>query len=220
MNFYNKYLKYKNKYINLKTQIGGCEEIIKNINLDKFFEGYNYVEKIATAERGGSVHIIEKDTKKYILKIIEGETNEINIQKLASELNIGPKIYNTLIKKCESNGKIYTYIIMEKLNMTLKQYVLDNKNLPEIAQNKIKEIFNIMHSNNILHNDATSSNWMFDGDDFNTLVLIDFGDSDIKRPKKEEILGDINFLLLSLKYSAKLEEDKMKILKDYLVEIK
>lgn len=207
-----KYLKYKSKYLFLKKITGGCKEITDNISSDAFFSGYEYVSKIETAERGGSVHIIKKEEKEYILKIIEGSTNEIEIQTIASELGAGPRIINSMKKKCDSDGKEYTYIIMEKLNKTLKQYVLEleePKNLPEELQDKIIEVFSKLHSNNILHCDATSSNWMFDGSNFNTLVLIDFGDSEKKASLTQaERKADMDFLRLSLIYSAKLPEAK------------
>ncbi len=107
---------------------------------------------------------------------------------------------------------------MEKYSKELKASLLITKDFNQTILDRIIEVFRILHENRILHNDASSSNWMFNNDDYSDLVLIDFGDSEIKDSDITvlEKNSEMSFLYSSLKYSALIPEAKLSEFKNFI----
>ncbi len=212
------YKKYKTKYINLKSQIGGSDEeqIRADLNLE-LGEQFEFVRSMDSRGRGGSIYIIKNDSGvEYILKKVNREEDglrEARNQNIASILHIAPKVIHTW--KNSSNN---VYIIMEKYSKELKASLLITKDFNQTILDRIIEVFRILHENRILHNDASSSNWMFNNDDYSDLVLIDFGDSEIKDSDITvlEKNSEMSFLYSSLKYSALIPEAKLSEFKNFI----
>ncbi len=209
--FKKKYIKYKNKYLNLKKLIGGHYDI--NIILNECLSNkYKLIKKLETNERGGAIYIVQNESGEELILKSTDSSSEYDITIKASLLGIGPIVYDHCVQ-----GK-YTFIVMKKYNYQLKQRVLDTNEKPNYK--RIIEVFKILHSNNILHNDASTSNWMFNNSDMSDLVLIDFGDSEInEKITPKDMASDVNFMIMSLQYSAKLDPSKIKELIDYKNEL-
>ena len=115
--------------------------------------------------------------------------SEINSQKLLSEINLSPKIYDYGISHTVDNFK-YGFIIMEKLDMNLKDYILINKNklLDEnltLIKNKIKQL----HDNNYYHGDLKPNNI---GINIKNNIITKIQFFDCLTLKNIELLDDVN----------------------------
>ena len=151
---------------------------------------------------------------KYFL-LTDTTNNELYIHLKASDLNLAVPIIHS--HDIDILGNKYRCIVMNKYNYTLKDNVLLTKTLPIDVQKRIIFVLSNLHKNKILHNDATSSNWMYNKEDMSDLVLIDFGDSEIKENiTTNDVKGDYGMLYNSLKYSAKLEESQMTLLAEQI----
>ena len=79
-------------------------------------------------------------------------------------------------------------------------------------QIEILDTLSRLHEMGILHNDATTSNWMFKN---GVMRLIDFGDSEINdNINDNDKLVELNMLYLSLKYSCKKSDNEMQLILD------
>lgn len=127
----------------------------------------------------GSIYQACCDTDcKYVIKEInlnlsygdeEQFENEVkNHTKLAMK-GISPKIYDAWI-----NDKM-GFIVMDRLRITLGQYLKINKHLPSHNLHKLFTIINNMHDNGIYHSDLHGSNIMMD--EIDRFYIIDFGSS-------------------------------------------
>ena len=208
--YLDKYIKYKNKYLNLKKLLGGTYDI-DNILKECFVDKYSLKSKVTSNERGGEIYIVEnKSGTELILKsyLLKKEAEEYEITKKANELNVGPYIYD----HCKQGN--YGFIIMKKYKFVLRDVVKETKQIPNFK--RIIKVFDILHRNHIMHNDASSSNWVYDNPDMSDLILIDYGDSEFKEViTSDDIRADIQMLILSLEYSAGLEKSKIGKLIDY-----
>ena len=75
---------------------------------------------------------------------------------------------------------------MEYFPLSLQNYLLAGGNFSDDIQNNLLEKLDNLHSKGLLHNDATTSNWM--SSDGNNFVLIDYGDAE----EKDHITDDDN----------------------------
>ena len=137
-------------------------------------------------------------------------------KKIAAKHDLSPKI-----KEIDTDNR---YIVMEKLDFNLIDYIKKNKGILSISvQKRIIEIVNKLDEIKVFHGDPNPLNFMFKG---NKLYIIDFGfskkiNSNIKKDhgtvfvnKKFMILG----LLIKLKevYTTKFPEIKCELLKNSL----
>jgi len=88
---------------------------------------------------------------------------EVEISKIAANLDVGPKIYDSYVCINDENSEIYGIIYMEYIKgMTLNTYLnniiseKDRKKLRKMVENKIMKL----HSNNIFHFDINGNNIM------------------------------------------------------------
>jgi hypothetical protein len=145
-------------------------------------EGKQYIilkSNILGSGVDGEVYETITNNKKIAVKIMKNifendETlcNFINVNKMASELNLGPKIYfigliNNLI-----------YIFMEKLDCTLSQWIerkLLIGNSPEQIKKTLNQIlfplYERLKKNNITIGDNNTDNYMFKN---NQIFKIDY----------------------------------------------
>lgn len=153
----------------------------------------------------------------YIVKIQSAEwndevLNEIKVHKEFEKLGVGIPLIEAYI--CEEHG---SYMIMEKRNATLEEYIkgmiilkLDAdfiiKQINRIEET-IKEFIKKAHSHGLVHDDLHPNNIMLNIMNDNTysdIVLIDFGSSSMnvsdvdKYDKVEDITQMFNYLRSSV----------------------
>jgi len=132
----------------------------------------------------------------YLLKKID---YEIDTSKVASQLNIGPKIYYSTVCIDPTNyEKIIGYIVMERIygkNITTK---LEIDNYIDDIFNKI----NLLYDNGIYYNDFHVNNFIIENKT-NKLYIIDYGEicdineTHCEKYTKEEIKKNLYLSLMS-----------------------
>ena len=144
----------------------------------------------------GKVYQVEIDNKIYALKetrlikkhLTDAYLNEINNLKIINEIKpkIAPTYYNSWINN--NNG----YILLEYINCgTLKEYIKKNK-LVKKDYNKLRRLINILHQNNLSHNDLHGDNILVECKNKKIrFYLNDFGIS-----KSKKIILDDNYSIL------------------------
>lgn len=193
----------KSKILNDIRQLKNT--IVKSYEVGDYIREYKIIKDLDTRERGGNVYEIKIQDRQYILKVTI-EPDELKIAKIASRHELGPKIYDSWTDNSKS------FIVMEKMKKSLKEYILEGNEFSESLQDQVLNVLKKLHSLDILHNDATTSNWMFSAD--KKIKLIDFGDSEINKNISEgDSCGEIKMLYMSLKYSCELEDYQMKKIK-------
>lgn len=202
MEYKDKYIKYKNKYINLLKKIGGNGDnmTVKIDNL-KILEKveingkiYNILDNILGRGVDGIIYEAIFGEEKLVVKIMEvAESDTLSTEEqfsnfkkmneLAFTIGIGPKVYDILKK----DGKVYFF--MDNLDMTLSQWAkkkLDEGNSWESILEQIgKIVFPIhalMRDNNISIGDDNSDNYMSKGDKW---VRIDYNQNEFKKSPKD-----------------------------------
>ena len=147
-------------------------------------DGFKIIRKLGNGEYG-LVHLVEKNKKKYAMKKINiaynnwstiGEQlksikNEIKVLKKISNLGISPKLYDYYL--CKDKNQFSIYLIMEYINgITLRKFLEENT-LTKNIENKIKNVFDKLHNNGILHGDVHDENIMIT--EKKRVYIIDFG---------------------------------------------
>ncbi len=150
------------------------------------------IKKIGNGEFG-SVYLIEdlKTKKKYALKIVFYDDKNIKksekmIKILSNEILCYKRLWklnctNVSNKTFDDNSyhnkeKSYSYIILEYMDKTLSNLILENKLQLNDIKKIITDIINViqlLHKYNIIYNDFKPDNVMIDFE--NNTKLIDFG---------------------------------------------
>lgn len=92
--------------------------------------------------------------------------NEANIQNIAANLNIAPKVY-----KVDNNLMEMEYIEGPTLDQYLKRAYIDKNNLKYL----LRKAIDILYDNGILHNDLTGNNIIITGKENIEIKIIDYG---------------------------------------------
>lgn len=149
-----------------------------------FFQEKDFLKK----GKDGRIYSIKYDSNDVIAKVFRKNKNRKDIKneyyflKKAYKLGISPKVYyysdNIEKRYKEDNGKEdNSYIIMEKLDKTLLDFIRKTGKLSIDHQKKIIKILEILDENKIFHGDISPLNFMTkkDKDDKTNLYIIDFG---------------------------------------------
>lgn len=173
-------------------------KIIKRIG-DEGKDGLSYIIRHETNNVDGVVKLFKH--KKSLNKI----KTEYTILKKVSEAGLGPKLYQSDIENKR-------YIIMERLDLTLNQY-LKEKNFSLNNLKFIIKLYEKIGEIGIGHNDTNiTRNIMFKG---NRFYLIDFGMAcEVKKNEEEGINPNIN-LIVRLMHFIK-DEIQKQYLRNYI----
>ncbi len=160
MDYYQKYLKYKNKYLILRRRLYGGElteeQKITDFNTPQFrkiqggMESNIYLD--ITNNLIYKVFIKRKDVKKgpwSIQKNIAEETfkKSVDNYKKASTLNLGPQFYGSYFTDT------YNIIVMEFID----GYTLTQKNINKFnLKDRLKELINDLIKNELIPSDLTA----------------------------------------------------------------
>ena len=191
-------MEVKQKYFITTTKYKIPEDCI-----NQFEKELKLVKKLGKGSSGIVYNVCKIDDCKYALKIIPLKKltnfdNEVKYSVLASELNIGPKIYSSWI--CDNvetkNRKIKMgFILMEKMEYTLDTYY-NNKKLvkknDKILKEMYKDLITIMLKNNISHKDLPFENIMINIDknkDPIKMRIIDWNSAKILNSEEDTIEG-------------------------------
>ena len=120
----------------------------------------------------GSVYLVEKNGKKYAIKVIDINfnnlyvsvsdnlktiKNEIEITKKMGEMNIGPKLYDSYI--CEPNiNKLSAFMVMEWMTEGSLGNWLQNNKLTKKQHETIVQKIEKMHKLGYIHADLHDNN--------------------------------------------------------------
>lgn len=107
---------------------------------------------------------------------------EIEISKIAGNIDVGPKIYDAYCCVTEDNNTVYGIIYMEYLNgMTLAEY-LDKGEVSREIKNKLKTMIEkkilLLHNHSILHSDLHRDNVFIifkNENEIEDIKIIDYG---------------------------------------------
>lgn len=169
------------------------EVISKQYNLYENYKNneekkYEILDKIGNKGKDGVCYIVKKRGSRkrelYVKKQFRKSKSdkkiiqEYEIQSLASQLGVAPRVYEYNI--------IDNYIIMEKMDKHILQLIEEQRNkLTQEQQYQILEIYDILSSKGILHNDNNILNLMVKG---KRIYLIDYGMSKIVNSDPKELL--------------------------------
>ena len=141
-------------------------------------ENYNILNSIGGYDN--VLNAIEKETnEEVVLKLINTDDNDyekFEIEKklvsIASELNIGPRLFDTF--KCNYKNKEYYVLVLEKLNNSLKDIFIENDNI--VPREYLERIFDVLvkaYQNGIHYKDTWIDNIMLNNN--SDIILIDMG---------------------------------------------
>lgn len=128
-------------------------------------------ELVKISDKKPIYYIINKPN--ILVKIIDDSPekieNELDLQKMASKLNVAPKIIDNYYHEHKM------YVLMEKINgMTLADiYGEDKKDIPKKIWNEIHNIIEKLYYSGIQYVDITPYNFMVDSN--GKVFVIDFG---------------------------------------------
>ena len=111
MNYYNKYLKYKNKYVVLKNHIGGSSSSAGN-SIDSIW--FNGTEQITISEERNILEQGYLSEKDIIFKGITYKRNEIDFNSYESSLD---KLYRKQIISIDENEQMLFDLFKECINI-------------------------------------------------------------------------------------------------------
>lgn len=123
---------------------------------------------------------------RYAVKIIpDGEELELKVSQLASDLGIGPKIYETTINNLEAT------ILMDRYDGTLDELIYAcQEECPRLLSclidgviARLEYCLEALHQHGIVHNDLTLDNILFSYSGH--LVLADYGLARISRDDRK-----------------------------------
>lgn len=188
MKYYQQYLKYKQKYINLK-KVGGSSICPENI--------YDYLENKFDAGTYGDLYTIkgEPNLVAKVIKLTPNADNKenrlMNRDHFIQEVKMTQHFANFGLgvpMKCagffSNNGQEYGYIIQQKLltNALNLLHATKNKqvgkNQFEAANLSIQSLFTQMKTNNVYNHDLSLKNIMFNSD-FSKAYMIDSSEGTI-----------------------------------------
>lgn len=163
----------------------------------------NYYKNSSQSKRGlyGEVFRACCDENcEFILKVDKNGYNcrEVISQLEASQTGLSPKIHE--VWRCIKNKKdIATIIIMDKLDITLEDFLKDEKNKKFVNEiiDKVFSLLDNLHKIKIIHNDTHLQNFMIKIDKEEIkLFIIDFGKSEKTNSffKIDEMITDFNIL--------------------------
>lgn len=211
MNFYNKYLKYKNKYFNLKSTIEGGNidiffkkngvELIQEKNCN-ILDNYN-ATLIMKAREGDIWRGKDLKNNDVCIKVIEDKISNksswlktIKNHIIAYKNNLAVKIHKIAI--CYTDSKKFTgYIIMDYIQTTVKKYINSIKNTDDFTKKrnnimyKVIQLVNKLNHLFIIHNDIHSENIVIKNDN---LYLIDFDGSLYTKTYKKDTIKFKTFI--------------------------
>jgi Ran GTPase-activating protein (RanGAP) involved in mRNA processing and transport len=143
--YYKKYLKYKNKYLNLLKQIGGDSIKIKGINIDKITSTLDFTnEKLTDEEFTLLIAILPKLQNLTNLTLTNSGINSERAIALAEVLK-NNKILTTLILNNNTDiGDEGAYAIASILNTLQNLFTLDLTNCG-ISKEQIDIISEILY---------------------------------------------------------------------------
>ena len=176
--------KWGNVYDFCDDEIGKCENIVKIVSLapqmnqELIQAKYLYLDHEITANRYNDlIENAKLDQRVNHFK------QEVTISRIASDLGVGPQVFDWFI--CDDvlqepeGGQLISlgFIIMEKLDISLNQWLDDNElptDMIELLYQKVEK----MHQAGITHGDLHLDNIMLRLDQNNQpidIFLIDFG---------------------------------------------
>lgn len=185
-------------------------EMIKGVRLT--MENTNIYSIMGAGDYGIVLGVCTGKNHKFAMKIasnvIGDPTNEFEMQRLFHIAGLAPEVYG--IKRWE--GK--SFIFMEKIESTLKNYLVKNKESNSID---LKRIFNDiddamkeMHASGIFHGDMHLDNIAVKFDDrggYDGITLIDFGFSQKVAPGCNHVTLGLQFFVEYLQILRTTDED-------------
>ena len=178
-------------------------EKYKNEKIDK----YEKIKQLGNKGKEGITYLVKtKDGKEYAMKTFRKTKSsdrlkkEVELQKMASEFNISPKVIEI--------DTVSKYIVMEKMD----QHLIDimkkqDGTLTEIQQKQVIKIFKTLDKAKVFHGDCNILNYMYKK---TKLYIIDFGMSQLINENMVKKLGidTPNLTLMNLGFILKLKELK------------
>lgn len=180
-------------YEKYKTEVKDRYEKIKQLG-NKGKEGITYLVKDKKTNKEYAMKTFNKR------KSIENIKRESELQKIAGEIGISPKVIEVDL--------VSNNIVMDKMDEHLFDVMKrQNGDLTEIQQKQIVDIFDKLDEINVFHGDSNLLNYMLKDDQ---IYIIDFGmskmiDNKLKKKLKED---RPNFTLMNLGFILKLKELK------------
>ena len=176
-------------------------EEYKTDKLDK----YKRYEQLGEKGKEGTTYVVkDKNDKEYAMKTFRKEKSSLTLkreymlQKKAYKKGITPYVYDYDI--------VSKYIVMEKMDGHLYDYIKKKGILSKKYQERLLEIFKKLDESGVFHGDANLMNYMFkDGE----IYIIDFGFSREITPKLIKKLGTDkpNYYLMTIGLILKLREN-------------
>lgn len=161
-----------------KTKLETKKNIIKTLkkyekHKKKNIDRYEKIKQLGNKGKDGIVFLVKekKSGEYYAMKTFKKNKSEKKIlleyelQKIASEYDISPKVYNI--------DTVDNYIIMEKMDSHLFQKMEKNNRQLNISdQKKIIKLYKNLDKAKVFHGDVNILNYMFKD---KKLYMIDFG---------------------------------------------
>jgi hypothetical protein len=208
MDYYYKYIKYRNKYLNLKELVGRGEVVEESIKPSESMEEITVKETIKFGDNtyqifnkdlgegvDGIIYLAKKGDTTLVAKIMNYKTLEEldtpkkledfkRMNKFADEKDFGPKIYDIEIK----DDKLYLF--MEDLDTTLTNWIAAKVSRGEEWNGIIDQVKDIvfpihykMMKNNVSIGDDNTDNYMNKGDKW---YRIDYNKNEFKKNSEED----------------------------------
>ena len=166
---------------------------------------YIKIKQIGNKGKDGVTYLVKtKNNRKYAMKTFKNSKSsnrikrEADIQRLCSEYNIAPAVYNVNLNK--------KYIVMEQMDKHLLDIIDHQKgNLNKVQQNNIISIYKKLDKIGVFHGDSNMMNYMLKD---KKIYMIDYGMSKIITPNLCKELGTDkpNMKLMLLGFILKLKE--------------
>jgi serine/threonine protein kinase len=159
------------EYVRLRNNLMTARVLFRdNVSALDVLGKWMPIQVLGSGHQGSVYRVCDEFSCDYALKLTEPNENEIEIYKLASNLDVAPLFHDAGL--CNVGGQVMQYIVSERMDEDLFSYIRTHKNRAHVFQ-RVMEILILLAENGIRHGDSKVCNFLIRDD--TVVKLADYG---------------------------------------------